>query len=230
MLIASESACRTHTPLCPYTTLLVHQLCFQRSLIALLAAGARPVSDANQAFNSKVPEAGRSNRCLPAYRLPPPPQWAPSHAGSASLGAALDGYASTATEQAADIGGSGGGGVSGPRVRCDAISAVRGYAIVSQGPLLLVYNTTGDTRLLFTRQHVSEERKFDRAGVDAAGNEWDIKGSFPVASPKWFVMPSSGGDVLVAEAARFGAVRELYWSQGCQCPIGRLQYPLWAEG
>lgn len=164
--------------------------------------------DTEQAFNSKVPEADRSHRCLPAYRLPPPQQWASSHADPVALGAALDAPWATATEQAAGIGG-GGGGSSG-RVRCDAISAVRGYAIVAQGPLLSVYNTTGDARLLFSRQHVSEEREFDRAGVDAAGKEWGIEGAVPVASPKWFVMPSSGGDLLVAEAARFGEVRELY--------------------
>ncbi|CAM9857609.1 unnamed protein product, partial [Laminaria digitata] len=172
------------------------------------------------AFNSKVPEADRSFRCLPAYRLPlppPPPQWnAPSHAGSAALGAALNGSLATATEHSADIGSGGGGGGgssdgSHRHVRCDAISAVRGYAIVSQGPLLSVYNTTGDARLLFSRQHVSEG-EFDRAGVDAAGNEWGgVEGApLPVASPKWFVMPSSGGDVLVAEAPRFGAEMSVF--------------------
>lgn len=172
----------------------------------------------NQAFNSKVPRADRSHKCLPAYRLPPPPRWAPSHEGAA-LDAVLHGSEAAAKVQIAEIrggdGGGGGGSGSGEggggggrrRVRCDAISTIRGYAIVSQGPLLSVYNTTGDVRLLFTKQHATK-KEFDRAGVDAAGNQWVVAGDVH-PPPKWFVMPSSGGDVLVAETARFGAVRTL---------------------
>ncbi|CAN0120288.1 unnamed protein product, partial [Ectocarpus fasciculatus] len=172
------------------------------------------------AYDSRVQEIDSSYTCLQSHRLPPPlPQRHPSpHADpSTTARAAGDGGSGSSL-----LGGGGGGG------RCDSISTVRGYAIVSQGDLLSVYNTTDHAgRLLFTTRAaaaalaegtrtegrcgapLSPGTESRGGGVGADAFAVPAAAAAAVAPPggrTWSVMSSSAsGEVLVVEASRCSA-------------------------
>ncbi|CAN0023064.1 unnamed protein product [Ectocarpus sp. 12 AP-2014] len=169
------------------------------------------------AYDSRVQEMDSSYACLPSHRLPPPlPQQRPSqHADPSTATAAGDGGSGGSL-----FGGGGGGG------GCDSISTVRGYAIVSHGCLLSVYNTTDHAgRLLFTTHSaaaaalaegastedqcgapLSPGTESRRGGVRAAALAAAAEEATPSGGRTWSVMSSSGsGEVLVVEASRCSA-------------------------
>ncbi|CAM9517742.1 unnamed protein product [Ectocarpus sp. 4 AP-2014] len=170
------------------------------------------------AYDSRVQEMDSSYACLPSHRLPPPlPQQRPSP------------HADPSTATAAGDGGSGdtllGGG--GERGGCHSISTVRGYAIVSHGGLLSVYNTTDHAgRLLFTTHAAAGAALAEGANTEdhcgapsSPGTESRGGGvgaaalaaaaaaaAAPSGGRTWSVMSSSGsGEVLVVEASRCSA-------------------------
>ena len=150
-----------------------------------------------------------SYSCLASHRLTPPTQ-PPSRVDAAGTGAA-------GTESSSKGGGGGGGGAWSD-AGCESISTVRGYAVVSQGPLLSVYNTTdGGSRLLFTRHAQEGSDPCGEGALLAAGREGSEDGgvagggvgeAVPAAGRRgWSVMSSAAsGEVLVAEAPRCSAV------------------------
>ncbi|CBJ26081.1 expressed unknown protein [Ectocarpus siliculosus] len=164
------------------------------------------------AYDSRVQEMDSSYACLPSYRLPPPlPQQRPSP------------HADPSTATAAGDGGSGGILLGGGG--CDSISTVRGYAIVSHGGLLSVYNTTDHAgRLLFTTHATAAAalaegaRTEDHCGAPLSPGTESRGGGVgaaalaaaaaaaPSGGRTWSVMSSSGsGEVLVVEASRCSA-------------------------
>eukprot|EP00752_Nemacystus_decipiens_P016235 g14515.t2 len=169
------------------------------------------------AYDSRIQEADGSYTCLPSHRLPPPPQQQrPLSNLDASAGSS-------------DPVGDRDGGW--PEGRCESISTVRGYAMVSQGPLLSVYNTTDEaSQLVFTRlMHTAGSaaatmgqedlgtcgggvlaatavREADEEGGAAGGG-----GGASAGGSGWSVMSSSAsGEVLVAEASRCSAEMVVY--------------------
>lgn len=137
-----------------------------------------------------------SYRCLPAYRLPLP-QPPTSSFAAASAVPSDDSARSRAGRDGA-----------GGDVECDSISSVRGYAIVVQGSLLSVYNTTGQAQLLFSRPHTAERNSecgwIGRSGVAAGGRE-DLEHGVSLAQ-KWSVMSAAGSEALVVEATSCATV------------------------
>lgn len=167
-----------------------------------------------QAYDSRLQEADGSYTCLPSHRLPPPPR----QQTSSSFDAAA------VPSKAKGGGDRGGGGGGWPEGGCESISTVRGYAIVSQGPLLSVYNTTDETsRLVFTRRTtmamavaMGQEEGTGLCGegvISAAASEGGEEGGVArgaagasAGGSRWSVMSSASGEVLVAEASRCTAV------------------------
>ncbi|CAM9359275.1 unnamed protein product, partial [Hapterophycus canaliculatus] len=182
------------------------------------------------AYDSRFQEVDSSYSCLPSHQLPPPLRQAttlPHARATHGFDPLSTGEGSLAKAQR-NGGGFGGGRSEGG---CDSISSIRGYTIVSRGPVLSVYNTTDDaSRLLFTR-HTNTAHgtaagagataeghhpEYCRDGVfDAAGSEGgqDMGGVGATAAAAaaaissgwkyWSVMPSTArGEVLLAEAHR----------------------------
>eukprot|EP00903_Cladosiphon_okamuranus_P008847 g8471.t1 len=171
------------------------------------------------AYDSRIQQADGSYTCLPSHRLPPPPR-------QQSPLSNLDASAAPSNPK-----GRAGDGDGRPEGGCESISTVRGYAIVSQGPLLSIYNTTDETsRLMLTKLtrtaspaaatatatgqesagSCGEGGVAHAAGGDEGKESSDAGGGGAGASAaggsRWWVMSSSAsGEVLVAEAARCSA-------------------------
>lgn len=139
-----------------------------------------------------------SYKCLPAHQLP----------------STFDDSPSKVSQAVGKGGGGGGGGVSGGRGQggCDTISTVRGYAIVTHGALLSVYNTTEEARLLFTKRHVAgDESGVGDANTSEGAGHTEDGATIPFA-PKWSVISSPvSGEALVLEAASCAPVSFLPW-------------------
>lgn len=123
-----------------------------------------------------MPEADGSYRCLPAYELPPPEQ----QQGSVGEKEAHE------KEEA-----------------CNALSTVRGYLLVSHGSRMSVFNTTEDTRLVFTKDKATP-------AVAEVGNEMKSEGCGEggvALAPRWSVVSShASGEAFVVEAKSCAAV------------------------
>lgn len=180
-----------------------------------------------QAYDSRFQEMDSSYTCLPSHRLPPPLHEASplTHAGAAPGSASLSSGDGRSTNGQGDSDSGG----DPPEAGCDSISSIRGYAIVSRGPLLSVYNTTDEaSRLLFTRrartthetpagaaerqlQGHCGEGVFAASGGEAEEGTGGIGAATAPATPSgwrhWSAMSSTAsGEVFLAEAPRCSTV------------------------
>lgn len=126
-------------------------------------------------------EVDGSYRCLSAYQLPQAlrPRRSMSNTAHAISGVHNDGNN--------DVGQG-----------CNALSTVRGYLLASQGSTLVVYNTTDNVKILFTRS--SSAGPSVAASPNQPSTEDPCRGS---ASPprRWAALPSSTqGEDIVIEA------------------------------
>lgn len=187
-----------------------------------------------QAYDSRLQEADGSYSCLPSHRLPPPPQQlvSSSYADASSSSVPTGVPRLTGSK---DGGGGGGGDVVWPEGACDSISTVRGYAIVSQGSLLSVYNTTDEASgLLFTRQTadaaaavaakaLGRDSFGSCEGEEEGGAAAPVVAGAAVGRSRWSVMSSpASGEVLMAEIFRCSGVSVVSRPSACYDQSERL--------